>query len=78
MPALGIRVPQEERNRPAALPQPFADRFGWRNLVATVARVYQRLPPAERAHAAIFAGNYGEAGAARIRCLTVSPLVEQK
>ena len=37
--------------------------FGWPEMVAEVARVYDALPPAERAKAAIFAGNYGEAGA---------------
>ncbi len=31
--------------------------------MAEVARVYHALPPAERAKAAIFADNYGEAGA---------------
>jgi hypothetical protein len=49
-----------------AFPQYLGDRFGWLNMAATVARVYQSLPPAERAHACIFTGNYGEAGALQL------------
>ncbi|MFN8474514.1 MAG: glycosyltransferase family 39 protein [Anaerolineae bacterium] len=36
---------------------------GWPELVQSVAQVYNGLPPEEKAHAAIFAGNYGELGA---------------
>jgi hypothetical protein len=36
---------------------------GWPQLVATVARVYDSLPPAQRARTAIVASNYGEASA---------------
>jgi hypothetical protein len=36
---------------------------GWPALTATVASVWNRLPPAERADAVVFTGNYGEAGA---------------
>ena len=36
---------------------------GWPALAATVASVWNRLPPAERADAVVFTGNYGEAGA---------------
>jgi hypothetical protein len=61
--AIGVEVPQEERLRRVALAQHFADRFGWENMVATVARAYQALPAEERQRAAIVAGNYGEAGA---------------
>jgi hypothetical protein len=50
-------VPQGE------LPQLFGDMFGWQEQVAGVASVYNRLPAAERADAAVFAYNYGEAGA---------------
>jgi hypothetical protein len=45
------------------LPQFFADRFGWRELTAEVARVYAGLPDAERAHTLIATANYGEAAA---------------
>jgi 4-amino-4-deoxy-L-arabinose transferase-like glycosyltransferase len=54
---------KSERLATAELPQYFADRFGWENLTATVARVYQALPPEDRATACIFGNNYGETGA---------------
>jgi len=54
---------QTERLQTGQLPQYFADRFGWRNLTATVAQVYKSLPPEDQAKACIFASNYGEAGA---------------
>ncbi|MDQ3588794.1 MAG: glycosyltransferase family 39 protein [Actinomycetota bacterium] len=54
---------KQERREEGRLPQHFADRFGWENMVATVAGVYQGLPPQERSRACIFTGNYGEAGA---------------
>ena len=41
----------------------FAEQIGWPQLVAEVARVYHALPAGERARTAIFANNYGEAGA---------------
>jgi hypothetical protein len=50
-------VPQGE------LPQLFGDMFGWQEQAAGVASVYKRLPAAERESAAVFAYNYGEAGA---------------
>jgi hypothetical protein len=36
---------------------------GWEELTATVARIYQSLPPDQRAQAVIAANNYGEAAA---------------
>jgi hypothetical protein len=41
----------------------FAEEIGWPQLVAQVAAVYDALPPRERARTAIYANNYGEAGA---------------
>ena len=41
----------------------FAEQVGWPELVAQVAAVYHALPPDERARTAIYAHNYGEAGA---------------
>lgn len=41
----------------------FAEQIGWPELVAQVAAVHRALPETERAHVAIFANNYGEAGA---------------
>ncbi len=60
---LGVKAPQEERGHTAEMPQVLADRFGWENMTATIARVYNGLPPEQRARAAILAGNYGEAAA---------------
>jgi hypothetical protein len=60
---LGIEPPKTERHRFGKLPQSYADMFGWENMVATVAKVYDSLPPEERAKCAIFTSNYGEAGA---------------
>jgi hypothetical protein len=37
--------------------------IAWPKLVGQVARMYQALPPAERARTTILTGNYGEAGA---------------
>jgi hypothetical protein len=39
------------------------EEFGWHELVETVASVRDSLPPEDRAHLGILAGNYGEAGA---------------
>jgi hypothetical protein len=52
-----------EHQRLPALPTDWADMHGWPELAATVAKVYQILPPADRAQAAIVASNYGEAAA---------------
>jgi hypothetical protein len=60
---IGISQPKLEHRQSSALPQLFADRFGWPEMVATVAQVYHDLPQAERARTAIFANDYGEAGA---------------
>jgi hypothetical protein len=61
--AVGIEPPRTEVGHRGPLPQHFGDMFGWPEMVETVAGVYHRLPPEERARAAIYAGNYGEAGA---------------
>jgi hypothetical protein len=45
------------------LPPDWSDMTGWRELARAVARVYDSLPPAQRAQAAIIADNYGEASA---------------
>ncbi|HEX3131528.1 MAG TPA: glycosyltransferase family 39 protein [Thermoanaerobaculia bacterium] len=61
--ALGIPLSAGERHEMGALPQHYADMHGWEEMVAEVARVYNTLPPEEKAKAGIFAQNYGEAGA---------------
>lgn len=59
----GITQVRIENHRLGALPQLFADRFGWREMAGEVARVYHALPPEDRSRAAIFGQNYGQAGA---------------
>jgi hypothetical protein len=64
------------------LPQLFADRFGWPEMAQTAAQVYHSLSPEEQSKAAIFAENYGQAGAidlygpdlTRCRTKTLPPL----
>lgn len=60
---LGFKPPKTEVGHVGPLPQHFGDMFGWPETVEQVARVYHSLPPEERAKAAVFANNYGEAGA---------------
>jgi len=61
--AIGAAPPKTEVAHRGPLPQLFGDQFGWEELVAEVARIYDALPAEERARTAIFANNYGEAGA---------------
>jgi hypothetical protein len=61
--SMGIKLPHTESHDTEALPQHFADEFGWPEMVASVADVYNAMPPEERAKTGILAGNYGEAGA---------------
>jgi hypothetical protein len=63
MVAIHVAPKPRERTPSGDLPQTFADQFGWPELAAVVARVYDGLPPAERAKAYVLAGNYGEAAA---------------
>jgi hypothetical protein len=60
---VGMGPPQEETNVLGMLPQYYADRFGWVELVERVAYVHGHLTPEEKADCGIFTGNYGEAGA---------------
>ncbi|HEU4402079.1 MAG TPA: glycosyltransferase family 39 protein, partial [Candidatus Polarisedimenticolia bacterium] len=64
--ALGFGPPRTETHHRGPLPQLFGDQFGWEELVAEVARIYDSLPAEERARTAIFANNYGEAGAVNL------------
>ena len=58
-----LQQPRIETHRLGPLPQLYADQFGWEEMAATVGRVYNALPPDVRARTAIFAQNYGQAGA---------------
>jgi hypothetical protein len=61
--ALHAAPQNDEKSALGVLPQYFADQFGWPELAATVARVYDGLPAADRAKAYVLGGNYGEAAA---------------
>jgi hypothetical protein len=60
---LRLRQPKIETFQESALPQLFADRFGWPEMAQAVAKVYGSLPPEEQAKAVVLTGNYGQAGA---------------
>jgi hypothetical protein len=61
---LGVQpMPDERGAAPTKLPIYFASMHGFEDLVGVVARVYQSLPASERAHTAIYASGYGNAGA---------------
>jgi len=55
--------PVEAAGIGAPLMQMLSDEFGWPELARDVENAYHALPPADRAKAAIFASNYGEAAA---------------
>jgi hypothetical protein len=61
--ALGFEPPKAENQPTGPLPQHFADELGWEDMAREVAKVYNSLPPEERAQTAIFANSYGQAGA---------------
>lgn len=60
---LGFVPPKVENQPTGPLPQYFADEFGWEEMARETARVYNSLSSEERARTAVFANNYGEAGA---------------
>jgi hypothetical protein len=61
--AFGLEQPRLENRTTNAMPQFFADRFGWPEMVETVARVWWSLPAEERARTAIYANDFGQGGA---------------
>ena len=61
--ALHIETPQIEHWKLGPLPQLYASQFGWEEMVAQVAAVYNGLPLERRERTAIFAQNFGQAGA---------------
>ena len=61
--ALHLAPPRIENRQTSALPQLFADRFGWPEMARAVADAYFRIPQPERSRTAIFAQDYGQAGA---------------
>lgn len=61
--ALGLQPPRMEQHTETVLPQVFADRFGWEEMVAEIARAYRSLSPEEQSAALVYTQNYGQAGA---------------
>jgi hypothetical protein len=55
-----------ENHDATILPQFYADRFGWQEMVDKVARIYNSLPPQDRAVAGIYGVNYGDASAINV------------
>ena len=62
--ALGLKPDAGGERYPVGrLSQYYASMFGWENQVREVARVYQSLPPEDRAKCGIFGMDYHQAGA---------------
>jgi hypothetical protein len=61
--AAGMEPSTEERLEMGELPQHYADMFGWEEMARAVADAWSAVPEEDRARCAIFAQNYGEAGA---------------
>ena len=64
MKTLPFKLPVMEHDHArAALPQWYADQFGWEEIVAETAQAWDRIPIADRKDCGIFAQDYGQAGA---------------
>ena len=64
MDTLPFKVPRTEHSHmSAALPQHYADQFGWEEMTAMTAQAWSRIKPEERPDCGIFAQDYGQAGA---------------
>ncbi len=66
MTRLHFQPPKLETGTTAPLPQYFADMLDWRHKADLLAGAWLSLPPSERAQAAIYAKNYGDASAVSI------------
>jgi Dolichyl-phosphate-mannose-protein mannosyltransferase len=61
---LPMKLPvMEHSHARAALPQWYADQFGWEEIVDETAKAYNQLSPAERPGCGLIAQDYGQAGA---------------
>lgn len=64
MEKLPFKLPHTEHSHERALlPQHYSDQFGWQEMVEVTAQAWSRIPAGERHDCAIFAQNYGQAGA---------------
>jgi hypothetical protein len=52
-----------DNRKTVELPQYFADRFGWENMVRMIAEVYKALPQSDQQECVIMTDRYGQAGA---------------
>jgi hypothetical protein len=59
----GLKAQKFENIKLNDLPQFYADMFGWEEMTAAVAKVYQGLTPDQQRATVIYASNYGEAAA---------------
>jgi 4-amino-4-deoxy-L-arabinose transferase-like glycosyltransferase len=60
---IGAGAVRQEKSPVTELPQYLADRYGWPEMVATIASAYHALPDDERREACILVSNYGRAAA---------------
>lgn len=60
---MGIKQQKFEHQQEGVLPQLYADMFGWEDMAQRVGAYYHTLSPEEQKKTAIFANNYGDAGA---------------
>ncbi len=64
MRSLPFKLPvMEHSHEQAALPQWYADQFGWQEIVDETSVAWNQIAPAERQDCAVFAQDYGQAGA---------------
>ncbi len=63
---LHLAPPKMENGATSPLPQYYADMLDWRHKADLLAAAWQSLPAAERAQAAIYAVNYGDASAVNV------------
>ncbi|MBI5476222.1 MAG: glycosyltransferase family 39 protein [Ignavibacteriales bacterium] len=59
----GVRYENLRLNQ---LPQHFADRFGWEDLVRQISEVYHKIPQEERINAGVLTSNWGIASAVHV------------
>lgn len=64
-----------EKNAVGALPQYYADMFGWHELAALVEAAYRSLPPEDRAKAVFLGNNYGETAAVDVLATGLPPSI---
>jgi 4-amino-4-deoxy-L-arabinose transferase-like glycosyltransferase len=63
---LGLVPSTGERTQDGALPQYFADMFGWQAYADSITAAWRALPEADRAQAAFLGRNYGETAAVQL------------